>query len=207
MKKLLLACGAQVLLDDDDYEKIPKTGWYLTDKYHGVTNRKTRYVFHDKLGRMHRYILNLTDPMKLVDHLDGNGLNNQKQNLRIVTSSVNKKNQKTVSSNKFNFNGISFQRNGNYLRILVKWSQGIPQYKYGGYRCRQRSKSFSINKFGSLEQALKQAILFRIEKMRENDYFLDERSTTIERLIYEGEKTIQQILEITLSQIIKQSRE
>lgn len=41
---------------------------------------------------MHRWILDVTDDKLIVDHIDGNGLNNQKKNLRIVTCSINKKN-------------------------------------------------------------------------------------------------------------------
>ena len=52
-----LACGVEVLIDEEDYSKIDKKGWYLSDEFHGKDNRKTRYVIHDKYGRLHRYIL------------------------------------------------------------------------------------------------------------------------------------------------------
>lgn len=47
------------------------------------------------------------------------------------------------------------------------------------------------------------AILFRVQKMRDNNYELDERSTTIERMILENEDIdIEKILNINLSKII-----
>lgn len=123
-------------MDDEDYERLDKKGWYLSPEKRGDgTNRKTRYVTHDDYGKMHRWVMGITDPKILVDHIDHNGLNNQKSNLRLVTSSTNKKNQAVVKSNKFNFNGISFEK-GQKPRIRVRWSGGEPEYKYGGFRAK-----------------------------------------------------------------------
>ena len=119
IKEFKLTCGEVVLLDDEDYERIDKIGWYLTPenrRENGIlSTRKTRYATHDIYGKMHRWILGITDPKVLVDHIDHNGLNNQKSNLRIVTSSQNKKNQTLIKNNKFNFNGISFENSAKYF--------------------------------------------------------------------------------------------
>lgn len=32
MKEFTLTCGATVLLDDEDYDRLLKTGWYLSKK-------------------------------------------------------------------------------------------------------------------------------------------------------------------------------
>lgn len=206
MKILKLTCGAEVLLDDEDYERIPKTGWYLSPLHRVDSNndRKTRYAIHDTYGRMHRWILNVQDTNQLIDHIDGNGLNNQKANLRIVTSGINKKNQKTTASNKFNFNGIAYEK-GKNPRIRVRWSAGQPQWEYQGYRAKQYSKSFSCRKYNfDYNKILRDAILFRIEKMRENEYLIDERSTTIEKILLENETpNMEEILGIKFSEIFE----
>ena len=152
---------------------------------------------------MHRWVLGIEDS-QIIDHIDGNGLNNQKSNLRIVSCSINKKNQSIVATNKFNFNGISYEKSP-YGRIRVRWSEGIPEYKYGGYRAKQKSKSFNLRKYNNnYNLVLKDAILFRIEKMRENDYLIDERSTTIEKiLLNENEPNMSEILGIDLSAIFE----
>lgn len=63
-----------MLLDDDDYEDIIKMrGWYIQKEQY--LNSNTNYVVHDKYGRLHRYLLGITDSKILIDHIDKNGLN------------------------------------------------------------------------------------------------------------------------------------
>lgn len=203
MKILELTCGEKVLLDDEDYNRIPHTGWYLTSKKHERHERKTRYVTHDSYGRLHRYILGLSkDDSAIVDHIDGNGLNNQKNNLRIVNNLINKRNQSTVRNNKFNFNGIHYENAKNRSpRIRCVWSEGESLTKTR--RAQFKTKSWSFSKY-SPEEALKQAVLWRIQKMKENEYFIDERSTTIEKeLLNNPNADIAALLGIDLEEVLK----
>ena len=88
-----LTCGSNVIIDDEDFDMLPKTGWYLQRKE--KHNSGTDYVTHDSYGFMHRYILSkhgIDLHGKVVDHINRNGLDNRKNNLRIVDTSVNKKN-------------------------------------------------------------------------------------------------------------------
>lgn len=133
---------------------------------------------------MHRYILGITDSNVVIDHIDRNGLNNQRKNLRVVSGKINSRNKKVSVKNSLNFNGISFEPPDNRHqpkgRFRVHWSTNIP--KEGQKRYKTQSKSFSINKLG-FNEALRQAVQFRIQKMREFDYIIDERSETIEKAI------------------------
>lgn len=66
MKIFKMKCSAEVMLDDEDYDKLPKTGWYLSGAYHdNGALRKTKYAIHDTYGKMHRYILGLTKKIKI----------------------------------------------------------------------------------------------------------------------------------------------
>lgn len=209
MKILTLTCGAEVLLDDDVYENIPKTGWYLSSRL--IHNPNTDYVVHDTYGKMHRYILGIKpneQPDLVVDHIDHNGLNNQKSNLRLCSTSENKRNITThYPNNPLKFTGINaeIQKNKPSNRFRVKWSEGEPKLcEDGKRRAKQMIQDFSFLKidYSMALVQLKKAILYRVEKCRENGYTLDERSTTIEQAILNNfECDIEKLLDINLKEL------
>lgn len=84
MKEILFK-NKSVLIDDEDYDLIIENSACLCvrDLYVQIKDPKTK-----KKTYFHRYITNCPKGM-VVDHIDGNGLNNQKNNLRICTHSQN----------------------------------------------------------------------------------------------------------------------
>ncbi len=81
----------KALVSDEDFELVSGFTWYVfkssnTNYALNVVNKKTTY--------MHRLILGVTDPQILVDHKDGNGLNNTRENLRKCTGSQNMMNKR-----------------------------------------------------------------------------------------------------------------
>ena len=79
-------------IDKEDCEKVTAKKWYLGKNY------ISRIEYQKGSGKEHpirkalvlsRFILNVTDPKTLVDHIDGNILNNSKRNLRVVTHTQN----------------------------------------------------------------------------------------------------------------------
>ena len=208
MKVFTLTCGAQVLLDDEDYDRLPKSGWYLSRKE--IHNPNTDYAVHDDYGKMHRWIMGFmpNEGKELViDHINRNGLDNRKENLRIVSCSTNKKNGSIYKNSTFNFNGVRLEvSKEGWCRFRAQWNEGEPRVcKDGKRRGKMRTKSFSF-KPDNFEQAKKQfiaAVLFRIQKMKENKYELDERSTTIERaLLSNGNPNIDELFEIDFEGIV-----
>ena len=188
MKVFKMTCGAEVLLDDEDYERLPKKGWYLVKKE--IHNSNTDYAAHDDYGKMHRWVLGINKNEKQsleVDHLNHNGLDNRKENLRLVTASENKRNITTqYPNNKLHFTGICYEKaEKGRSRIRAKWSEGEPsRQKDGKRRAKQKTKSFFFyNNKKDCRRAICEAILYRNKKCRENGYILDERSTTIEKAI------------------------
>ena len=193
MKIYTMFCGAEVLLDDEDYERLPKTGWYLSKKE--GHNSNTDYAFHSFLGLMHRWVMGFAPGECLdvvVDHINHNGLDNRKENLRLVTTSENKRNITThYPNNKLHYTGIALECcKSNRNRIRATWSEGEPKCNGDGKRrAKRRSKSFFFDdNIESCREAICQAILYRNQKCRENGYILDERSTTIETTILNDPK-------------------
>ena len=100
MKEIPLSNGGFVKVDDLDYELLIKFRWFrhVPDK----KNHPDRAYAHRTTDNkpMHRFLLNLTSNFD-GDHIDGNGLNNQRSNIRKAThlqNSQNKRKSKTKKS-------------------------------------------------------------------------------------------------------------
>lgn len=114
-----LTRGYVALVDDDDYEKLSSYKWTAAPR----DNRC--YAFrsegprgHQRTVRMHRVIMNAPDDL-LVDHINGNTLDNRKENLRLCTMSQNMFNQGAQKDNTSGYKGVS------YVKDRGKWSAQI----------------------------------------------------------------------------------
>jgi len=93
-----------------------------------------------------------------VDHLDQNRSNNKSNNLRWVSGSENQRNKGIARNNASGVSGVFCDKDKNC------W---IGNYYDSNQK--QKSKSFSISKYGNLE-AKQKAILFRKQKEVTNNY-------------------------------------
>lgn len=91
LKKIPLTQGYVAIVDDEDYDKAMQYKWSVHKK-----NKTTKYAIGNlkRNGRwrtrlLHRFILGDIPDGKEVDHINGNGLDNRKNNLRIVTHQQN----------------------------------------------------------------------------------------------------------------------
>jgi hypothetical protein len=98
MKKIPLTQGKFVKVDNEDYKNLNQWKWYAT-----TGHSKTFYAYrqvNNKAVIMHRIIMK-AETGQFIDHKDGNGLNNQKSNLRFCTPSQNSKNKKSSGISKY----------------------------------------------------------------------------------------------------------
>lgn len=99
-KQIELTNGYVALVDDEDFERLNSFNWCMAKRSTGVyavTNLNGKTVL------MHRLIL-ACDSSLQIDHIDRDGLNNQKTNLRVATQSQNRAN--AVWFNPTGFKGV-----------------------------------------------------------------------------------------------------
>ncbi len=120
-RKIPLTQGKYAIVDPEDYERIARHKWFAMRSRRGlyaIRMAKAKNGRRKKI-RMHRQILNVP-PGKFVDHINHNGLDNRKANLRIVTNmqnSWNKRKQKGEYSSRYK--GVS------WAKRIGKWHTEI----------------------------------------------------------------------------------
>ncbi len=107
-----------ILIDDADFEFLNDFKWSLK-----IDKDNRCYAHRKDKGKeikLHRFILNCPTNY-CVDHIDGNGLNNQRDNLRICTYGQNSRN-----SFKYNFGLTSSKYKGvTWDKQKLKWRAQI----------------------------------------------------------------------------------
>jgi hypothetical protein len=82
------------LVDDEDYEKLNSFNWHADKGRHTLYAERTKWNGKSYVKfKMHRDIMQSPQGAD-VDHRDGNGLNNQRHNLRPCTRSQNQHNRR-----------------------------------------------------------------------------------------------------------------
>lgn len=114
MKEIKLTKGKIALVDDEDYEYLNKFKWQAYKKYNNcyagralsrrLNNGKQKTIF------MHREILSLEVGNIQADHIDHNGLNNQRSNLRVATPSQNTFNRRSHSGASSKYKGVQHHK-------------------------------------------------------------------------------------------------
>jgi len=104
-----LTHGQFAVIDAEDYFRVSQYNWRCTqdgNRYYAFTvislKGRKRKIF------MHRFILN-APRHKLVDHIDGNGLNNRKANLRLCNHTQNARNRRPNSGCHSKYKGVNWQ--------------------------------------------------------------------------------------------------
>lgn len=94
VKEIELTQGLVAIVDDEDYQRLIDMGpWNASKGTNTYYARRIETRPIRKTIRMHRLILGIDDSSIQVDHINGDGLLNIKDNLRICTHQQNNYNQ------------------------------------------------------------------------------------------------------------------
>lgn len=124
MKTIPLTQGKVALVDDEDYEEVSKWGWSAAkagNTYYAVRTPPPDLVTGTKHTiRMHAVIAGTPKGMQ-TDHINGNGLDNCRRNLMIVTRRQNLQNMHIKKSSRFP--GVSWDIQTHKWRSYI-WFNG-----------------------------------------------------------------------------------
>ena len=98
------------MVDDADFDWLNQWNWYVNvakNTYYAL--RETR-AGSSKAVLMHRLILGLNKSRLHGDHIDHNGLNNQRSNIRIATRSQNVANRKSSKNSSSKYLGVTLKK-------------------------------------------------------------------------------------------------
>lgn len=108
-KQIQLSQGKFALVDDEDFEKINQYKWHYDNNRRRDGYAVAQTGYKGKKIYMHRFIVNAQKEQE-IDHIDGNKLNNQKSNLRVVTRSQNNYNQRPQINASSKFKGVTWHK-------------------------------------------------------------------------------------------------
>lgn len=139
MGVISLTQGKVASVDDGDFESLNKKKWFAMNRgrlWYAVRTEK------DENGKtvqrlMHRTILSAPTGMD-VDHINGDGLDNRRENLRTCSHAENCRNRGYNSNSKSGIKGVIWDKSRN------KWTAGV---KVDG-------KRYNLGRFSSKDEAV-----------------------------------------------------
>jgi len=103
---IALTRGAHALVDVDDFDRVTEAGpWHVVDK----VSRGTQYARGGSADvYLHHFVLGASSVSGETDHINGNGLDNRKRNLRTTDASLNHANMWPQVGRTSVFKGVCF---------------------------------------------------------------------------------------------------
>lgn len=119
MKFIKLTKGYETIIDNEDYAELSKYKWCACVKPNRVYAQRRNS--ENKIVYMHRQIMKY--PKKAIDHINRNGLDNRKINLREASRSENGQNCGPRKRKHGKYKGTEKAGNRWQARIRVNWKR------------------------------------------------------------------------------------
>ena len=120
MKKIILTKGFEAIVDADDYEMLSKFKWCSSEsRGKNYANRGFQENLKFRKIKMHHQIMGKPQKGMVIDHINGNTLDNRKSNLRICTQSNNTMNKVKRKNCSSIYKGVSFSESEQKYRAYI----------------------------------------------------------------------------------------
>lgn len=112
MKVIKLTQNKETIVDDEDYEQLVQYNWYYHNGY--AVRKSSRKTKDRKTLYLHRILLNPGN--QYIDHINGNKLDNRKENLRVASRSQNAMNTNKLKNKTSIYKGVYlYKRTGKWI--------------------------------------------------------------------------------------------
>ena len=115
-----LTRGLEAVIDAADAHLVIDRNWsaLVTEYGHAYATTSKRVGDEGREQLMHRHITGCAKGLE-VDHIDGNGLNNRRANLRVCTHRENMANQMVFRNNRLGLKGVYAKKGKYYASIEI----------------------------------------------------------------------------------------
>jgi len=104
MREIKLSQGKIAIVDDEDYARLAEYKWSASPGHktsYAVRSQSTGIKYKRRIILMHKFLLGKPPfPRAEVDHINGDGLDNRRQNLRWCSHAENRRNEPRRKTNK-----------------------------------------------------------------------------------------------------------
>lgn len=151
MKKIKLTKGKYALVDNDDFEFLNQWKWQFNVKGYAERTEKKKGK-KKRYYSMHRVLLAVTRGYE-VDHINGNGIDNRRKNLRVCTHRENIRNQKLSRASTTGYKGVSVDKSRFRAYLSIRGSDGkSKQYHLGNFKTAEEAavayNNEAVKRFG-----------------------------------------------------------
>jgi hypothetical protein len=125
------AAGRVALVDDGDYELVSGHRWRVYERQRPSGTIDGPYArTHWHRGTLHTSIFmhTLITGVPMTDHRNGDGLDNQRLNLRPATHAQNNHNQRPVLGHSSKYKGVTWHRQCSKWQVCITTTDGKRRY-------------------------------------------------------------------------------
>ena len=148
MKRIPLTQGKFTLVDDQDFDLVSRFSWYTMRSYETLFYARAVLSGRSRIF-MHRLILDAPNGL-VVDHVNRDGLDNRRTNIRICTMSENMRNQTRHRDGSSKFKGVSWDQDRGKWRASLRVNGKT--YNLGRYFSEEKAAmaydKFALEQFG-----------------------------------------------------------
>jgi len=113
-RRIPLTRGKYAIVDPEDYNWLMQYKWHANGRQEG-----SLYAVNQKRQKMHRLIMNAPKGM-VVDHINGNGLDNRKTNIRLATYTQNSWNSRHgMGQGTSRYKGVIWSKRNNKWEAVI----------------------------------------------------------------------------------------